>query len=889
MADKPEAIKRLEKKIGKTLKQRPIGKIMPSGENGYALADDGRLTGLNVYNAKLPDISFLEDEVFRHLTHLQLGSNQLSDVRGLERLTGLTHLYLNNNQLSDVRGLERLTGLKKLHLYNNQLSDVRGLERLTGLEILYVDKNQIEDIAPLLNFENLKKLDLSNNRISRLPAGILDLNLSIEWEYDLSKNGIFLADNPLESPPAEVVKQGTDAVRNYFEAIQKETVRLLETKLLIVGNGEVGKTTLMRKLKDNDFKVVEGKEPTTHGINIVPWELECPFPDCKNEKIKVHFWDFGGQAIYHSTHQFFLTKRSLYLFVWEARKEEEAQTFDYWFNIIKLLSQESPVIVVMNKSDQRIKHLDEANFTDKFPNIETFLQVSCLTGAGIEKLTRQIRQTLGRMPHLQDLLPKVWKDIRDRLKQDDRDYMGLDEYFQICAEFHMDREKAMFLSDYLHDLGVILHYHDSVLENTVILNPEWATEAVYNLIDTREIQVDKGRFKFAKLKEYWNNEKFPPAKHLELVRLMEKFELCFKIVGTHPDTYIIPELLPPERPAIDIRGYERSHNLRFQYQYDFMPGGIISRFISRVYYLIRDDHYWKNGVELRFEQATALVRSEPLDRKITISVSGKGQSDLLAIIRGELEHIHATLNMEKDTHYKERIPCVCSQCLDAGEPYYHGYDVLLKCRDKSVDKARCLKSIEEVFIARLLKGVEPEPGLEGLDLVDTLLDAGRYLRGIRRSIHSYEDSRNDFITALLTSKGLVVKDQSRWGVSASGKTIGRPDFRVFNPVNGEEAVVEAFNLEHLAKTVIDPHLKKLFNYDASGLERNFVLVYCDSNKFAELWQKYLDHIAEIDFQYPLKEKPRPRKTAYTEIKLAHAIHQRSGEDTEVFHIFINMR
>ena len=78
-------------------------------------------------------------------------------------------------------------------------------------------------------------------------------------------------------------------------------------------------------------------------------------------------------------------------------------------------------------------------------------------------------------------------------------------------------------------------------------------------------------------------------------------------------------------------------NLHLQYHYDFMPEGIITRFISRLYYLIKDDHFWKNGVELRFEDTTAIVISELLNRKMKISVTGSCKIELLAIIRNDLD------------------------------------------------------------------------------------------------------------------------------------------------------------------------------------------------------------------------------------------------------------
>ena len=47
----------------------------------------------------------------------------------------VTRLHFGNNQLTDVRGLEKLTQLAHLHLFNNQLTDTKGLEKLTQLDL----------------------------------------------------------------------------------------------------------------------------------------------------------------------------------------------------------------------------------------------------------------------------------------------------------------------------------------------------------------------------------------------------------------------------------------------------------------------------------------------------------------------------------------------------------------------------------------------------------------------------------------------------------------------------------------------------------------------------------------------------------------------------------
>jgi hypothetical protein len=95
---------------------------------------------------------------------------------------------------------------------------------------------------------------------------------------------------------------------------------------------------------------------------------------------------------------------------------------------------------------------------------------------------------------------------------------------------------------------------------------------------------------------------------------MEKFEICFNILGT--EDYIIPELLPATKPAnFSIENHKKSNNLHFEYRYNFMPAGVLSRFICRLYYLIENETFWKNGVLLRHEETFALVNNEPYNKK----------------------------------------------------------------------------------------------------------------------------------------------------------------------------------------------------------------------------------------------------------------------------------
>ncbi len=881
-------LKKLEEKLGMKLKQLTITNI-PGSERGYFCDEEGNITGFNLYATGLADISILRD--FPRLKYLDLGRNQISDLSPLQPLTRLTELWLNENKISDLSPLQPLTRLAELYLGGNQISDLSPIKSLIDLTKLLLYNNRISDLSPLQPLKKLRHLDMRNNKISWLPEEWAGRDIEIQWEYD-RKYAFFLAGNPLESPPVEIVKQGTTAVRNYFKETGKETVLLLHSKLLLVGSGSVGKTTLMKKLQNPNFKVEVGLEPTTHGINIFHWELACTFPNRESHPVKIHAWDFGGQDILYTTHQFFLTKRSLYLFVWEARQEgQETASFDYWLNIIKLLSAGSPVIIVMNKADTRTQSIDEASFRKKFPNIRAFIQASCLTGKGIEELTELIRSCLSNMAHLQDRLPKTWMQIRDDLKEQKQDYISRADYLAICEKRGLNRERAEFLSDYLHDLGAILHFRsEPLLAETVILNPEWATAAVYKIMDTPQIIDNKGRLQYEDLKTYWDPCTFPAEKHPQLLRLMEKFELCFPVMGTRTNIHIVPELLPAGLPPdLEWDQYRGPDCLRFEYHYEFMPRGIISRFITRLYSYIRREYYWKTGVELALENTYALVQSEPLNRKLTVAVRGGDKSELLTIARHHLEEIHRSLNMEKDEHYREMIPCGCGSCRAAEKPHLFRHEVLKRYVEKGIAVVRCDESLEEVAVSVLLKGVATPPQETDLTkLLPALLKTVARLLGRAKSVKPDEDSRNTFIAEILSARGFMVKDQTLWGTSPSGKAPGELDFLVETPDGTAVSVIEAFNLKGMRRSVIADHFKKLFRYDAPGLKTNFIIVYAESAEFGTLWRDYLEYLPEVEVKFPMQGAPVEEKTPYADIKLTRTVHNRHNCETAVYHLFINM-
>ena len=102
------------------------------------------------------------------VTRLNIESAQLTDVKGLEKLTKLEHLSLSGNQLIDVEGLENLTQLERLDLTSNLLTDVpKGLEKLPQLRTLSLNNNELTSVKELEKLTQLLELDLRRNEITK--------------------------------------------------------------------------------------------------------------------------------------------------------------------------------------------------------------------------------------------------------------------------------------------------------------------------------------------------------------------------------------------------------------------------------------------------------------------------------------------------------------------------------------------------------------------------------------------------------------------------------------------------------------------------------------------------------------------------------------------------
>jgi internalin A len=504
---------------------------------------------------------------------------------------------------------------------------------------------------------------------------------------------------------------------------------------LIVGEGGSGKTTLANKLLNPDYELKE-QEPSTEGIDVIRWE----FPQANGKPFRVHIWDFGGQEIYHATHQFFLTERSLYILLVDNRREHP--NLCYWLNIIELLSNSSPVLLVHNEKQDRRCEINVSQLRRDFDNlIEKPLTTNLADNRGLETIQRALQNRITTLDHISTPIPKHWAKVRHVLENyaERKTHIEVSEFYDICANQGFDKsdKQAMLsLSKYLHDLGIILHFQTntdkkkSILRNWVILRPEWATNAVYKVTDNQQVIANCGYFTDENLSEIWIDIQYQCLQD-ELLELMENFKICYRIPGQRGH-YIAPQLLPLEAPKYD---WDDTDNLIVRYKYEFMPKGIITRLIVEMHRLIcrpniapssgaaRGDIVWRDGVLLADNYAKAEVIENYHQPEIRIRVSGTPKNYLLNSIRHKLREIHDTY--DKRLKYQELIPCNCSQCKGSQNPYSYAFDDLRRRLANRKYTVECGKppSYEEVQVRGLIEDFpdysqEKAPGINRSPAVD---------------------------------------------------------------------------------------------------------------------------------------------------------------------------
>jgi hypothetical protein len=266
------------------------------------------------------------------------------------------------------------------------------------------------------------------------------------------------------------------------------------------------------------------------------------------------------------------------------------------------------------------------------------------------------------------------------------------------------------LTKWLHELGEILFFQDEAeLSDTVILNSQWVTEAISRVLESNEVIANVGIFSREQMNRLWCD--LPPAMREHFLRLMEQFDLSYRILEDRDKSLVI-ERVPFDLPAYKQRWEAhkeiapcREISMRFKLDAT-MPAGIPTWFIARSHRFSLRMH-WRHGAlfgdDRQAPKHLGLVQAFPHDRYLLLTVRGPAPQNFFALLRDGLE---VTFARFPGLGITRRIAC----CGHDGTACPHEFDLkqLEKAlsRTPPVTEIQCPEAFENVPVTQLLYGID---------------------------------------------------------------------------------------------------------------------------------------------------------------------------------------
>ena len=607
------------------------------------LGDLARVTLLNVNENGLTHVpEWLRN--LRSLRALHIWGNPITDIPSfVADFAGLSTFTFNSaavtevpDGLFDLRQLDRLdlSGFETLACLSPRIG------RLTNLKRLFVTNSQVAELPEEIgNLTKLHQLVLAKNQIADLPQSLLRLH---ELEV------LDLDDNPLNPTLRAAYAQGIDAVSRYLQELAKGTTTRYEAKLLILGDGNEGKTCVSRAIRNLPFE----PQVTTRGVDVEQWQFPHPDrPDVAEDRITLNIWDFEGQEINHQTHQFFLSNQALYVLVFRCRDQFLMDRAEYWLDTIRARAPRARVAMVVTQCEERTPYVPQerlrAQYGDLLVDEEWLFPVGCKDDLGVPELQSFLRRSAADLEFMGQEWPASFAKAETAVKATAASGVSHITRTELHAIFrHAGIEETLFrdLSRSMSLLGIITEFFDSPdLRNFIVLQPQWLTKAISEIMEDRQLTADKGEIALSRMEDIWNSRGYTglfSAFH----NCMKEFELCYDLEDASRSC-LVPLRFGFKKPDIPWSPQQAAKTRRVEYTLKMRPPtGLMSRFIVKTHHMIvrTTDQpkgvYWHNGVFLR--TGAGVLTSEALcefdddSRKVRVEVRAAFPQNLL-------EQIHA--------------------------------------------------------------------------------------------------------------------------------------------------------------------------------------------------------------------------------------------------------
>ena len=202
--------------------------------------------------------------------------------------------------------------------------------------------------------------------------------------------------------PKLVTESGANNVQRKLDKFQKVKIKSGEYafKLILGGDGAVGKTSMVHRYVENEFAT---DYKSTIGTSIM--KKECMFKELES-MVRFVIWDLAGQAQFKRVRQSYLANAEAGILVYDVTNRSSFENIDKNWNIeIKKASPDIALILVGNKIDlesERVVSRDEGEALAQKLTL-TYIETSAKTGENINDAFKMLAlQIINRFIETQD-------------------------------------------------------------------------------------------------------------------------------------------------------------------------------------------------------------------------------------------------------------------------------------------------------------------------------------------------------------------------------------------------------------------------------------------------------------------------------------------------------
>lgn len=165
-------------------------------------------------------------------------------------------------------------------------------------------------------------------------------------------------------------------------------------KLLLLGEGEVGKTSLIKRYVDNFF---QDNYKMTIGVDFLTESFDFTDEDGSKNNVTMQLWDIAGQSRFASIAHVYMSNANGIVLVFDLSRLE--QTYDklhHWKEIARKHSPDVPIIVLGNKNDLAKKTKLSADSVKSDMDAAAFYRTSAKTGDHVKEAFESLAKSIVR-------------------------------------------------------------------------------------------------------------------------------------------------------------------------------------------------------------------------------------------------------------------------------------------------------------------------------------------------------------------------------------------------------------------------------------------------------------------------------------------------------------